>query len=255
VAQSISQPPPVLDAGIAEVPGTMAAARDRVRATALAEIPRYYSPYLHLMGTAGVGIVTLLVAALSIHHLKPAELLVVAVMLLVSNFVEWHAHKFTLHRRRWPLEVLYDRHTPVHHVVYQYDSMAIRSAKELRLVLIPAVGVAAVVVIAAPLAFAVGRLLGANCGWLSIATSAVYIVSYELSHLSYHLPEDSFIGRRALVRVLREHHRRHHHPALMQRWNFNVTVPLFDRLLRTNASDALVDATASPVLERTVRGR
>jgi sterol desaturase/sphingolipid hydroxylase (fatty acid hydroxylase superfamily) len=54
------------------------------------------------------------------------------------------------------------------------------------------------------------------------------------------MPEDSFVGRLALVRVLREHHRRHHHPALMQRWNFNVTLPLFDWLYKTRASDDLV---------------
>ena len=65
-------------------------------------------------------------------------------------------------------------------------------------------------------------------------------LTYELSHLSYHLPEDSFIGRRPLVRALREHHRRHHHTALMQRWNFNVTLPLFDWVFRTSVPDALV---------------
>ena len=198
---------------------------------------------LHLLGTTGVGIVTLLVASLSIHRLRPIELLVVPFGLLLSNAFEWRAHKMVLHQRRWPLHVLYDRHTPEHHVIYQYDSMAIRSISEFRLVLIPAVGVAAVVVIAAPLAYAVARLLTPNSGWLVLVTSAVYIVTYELSHLSYHLPEDSFIGRLALVRVLREHHRRHHHPALMQRWNFNVTLPLFDWIHRTAAPDELVRST------------
>jgi sterol desaturase/sphingolipid hydroxylase (fatty acid hydroxylase superfamily) len=215
--------------------------QSRALGRALDAIPRYYDPYLHLAGTAGVGFVTLAAGLLSIHRLRPIELLVVPVMFLVSNVFEWHAHKNALHQRRWPLEVLYDRHTPEHHVVYQYDSMAIRSVREFRLVLIPAAGVATVVLVTAPLAYGAGRLLTANCGWLALVTSAVYMVTYELSHLSYHLPEDSFVGRRALVRVLREHHRRHHHPALMQRWNFNVTLPLFDWLFGTTASKALVD--------------
>jgi sterol desaturase/sphingolipid hydroxylase (fatty acid hydroxylase superfamily) len=30
------------------------------------------------------------------------------------------------------------------------------------------------------------------------------------------------------VRALRRHHAVHHDPELMQRWNFNVTVPLWD---------------------------
>jgi sterol desaturase/sphingolipid hydroxylase (fatty acid hydroxylase superfamily) len=232
MAQAVSQPPVTSQA--------LEGARDRLRARALADKPRLYSPYLHLLGTTGVGLVTLIVAELSIHRLRAIEFAVVPALLLISNGVEWYAHKTMLHRRRWPVEALYDRHTPQHHVIYRYDAMAIRSVDEFRLVLIPALGVAAVVVAAAPLAYAASRLLSPNCGWLSLATSAVYMVGYELSHLSYHLPEDSFIGRQPIVRVLREHHRRHHHAALMQRWNFNVTLPLFDWIFRTSAPGALV---------------
>jgi hypothetical protein len=233
------------------VPGPMPLARseagERVLARQLEAIPRWYNPYLHLAGTTGIGVVTVLVALLSLHHLRGIELLVLPAAFLISNLVEWTAHRDVLHRRKWPLGELYDRHTPVHHKVYQYDSMAMRSAREFRLVLIPAAGVASVVVITAPFAYAAARLLTHNCGWLALAESGFYVLTYELSHLAYHMPEDSFVGRLRLVRVLREHHRRHHHPALMQRWNFNVTVPIFDWVLRTLASKELV--------ERTLQGR
>jgi hypothetical protein len=229
------------------VPGPMPLARseagERVLARQLEAIPRWYNPYLHLAGTTGIGIATVLVALLSLRHVRGIELLVLPGAFLVSNLVEWHAHRNVLHRRRWPLGELYDRHTPVHHKVYQYDSMAMRSAREFRLVLIPAAGVASVVAITAPFAYAAARLLTHNCGWLVLAESGFYVVTYELSHLAYHMPEDSFVGRLRLVRVLREHHRRHHHPALMQRWNFNVTVPIFDWVLRTLASEELVRRT------------
>ncbi len=215
-------------------------ASERARAREVAAIPGWYSPYLHLAGTTGIGLATLVLAVTSLRGVRPLELLVVPATFLLSNGVEWRAHKDVLHRRQWPVGVLYDKHTPVHHKIYQYDSMAMRSDKEFRLVLIPAAGVASMVAITAPFAYAVSRLLTHNCGWLALAASAVYVVAYELSHLAYHLPEDSFIGRMSLVRVLREHHRRHHHPTLMQKWNFNVTLPLFDWLHRTIASDELV---------------
>jgi hypothetical protein len=217
--------------------------REGTRARALDAIPRYYVPWVHLGATTAVGAATLVVGVLSLHAVRASELLIVPLVFVLSNAFEWRVHKSVLHKRFWPLRLLYDRHTPLHHKIYQYDSMAIRSPREFRLVLIPAQGVAAVVVVTAPLAWGVARLLGANAGWLVLVTSALYVVSYELSHLSYHLPEDSFIGRLGIVRVLREHHRRHHHPALMQRWNFNVTVPLFDLLYRTIASKELVEAT------------
>ena len=72
-----------------------------------------------------------------------------------------------------------------------------------------------------------------------------YVVSYEWLHLSYHLPPESFIGRLWLVRVLKKHHATHHDPQLMQKWNFNVTIPLWDLVRGT-----IYRAPKEPVGER-----
>jgi hypothetical protein len=146
-----------------------------------------------------------------------------------------------MHRRRFPLHVLFDRHTPEHHRIYRYDSMAIQSARELRLVLIPAAGVLGMVMLAAPVALLTGLLLSWNVGWLFLATTGVYVLGYELSHLAYHLPEASPVYRVPLLRALREHHARHHIPNLMQSWNFNVTIPIGDLLFGTFARREKVD--------------
>ena len=66
-----------------------------------------------------------------------------------------------------------------------------------------------------------------------VATFAMYVVTYEWLHLAYHLPPDGPIGRLAPVRWLRRHHAAHHRPALMQKWNFNITLPLWDWLRGT----------------------
>ncbi|MGH7439665.1 MAG: sterol desaturase family protein [Polyangiaceae bacterium] len=213
---------------------------ERVLARELAAIPRWYNPYMHLVATTGIGLLTLLVSLAMVHRVRAVELLLVPAIFLLSNAIEWMAHRDVLHRRVWPVGELYERHTPIHHTVYQYDSMAMRSVRELRLVLMPATGVLTVIAISAPIAFAIARLLTHNCGWLGLATASVYVVGYELTHLAYHMPEDSFVGRLGFVRVLREHHRRHHHPALMQKWNFNVTVPIFDWVRGTLASPEVV---------------
>jgi sterol desaturase/sphingolipid hydroxylase (fatty acid hydroxylase superfamily) len=39
------------------------------------------------------------------------------------------------------------------------------------------------------------------------------------------------------VRILRRHHAIHHDPRLMQRYNFNVTVPLWDWVRGTIVTD------------------
>jgi hypothetical protein len=222
-------------------------ARSKARARLHAAIPERYSPWLHLAASTGVGLVALTLGIWGLTHGRVApravDFLAIPITFLLSNLFEWRAHKDLLHHRLKPFHILYDRHTPEHHMVFGYDDMAVRDWKELRLVLIPAFGVAGIVVMMAPLAFALSKIFNPNVGWLFLITSALYVVGYELSHLSYHLPPDSFIGRLSLVRILREQHRRHHHPRLMQKWNFNVTIPIGDWLHRTQVPEHVLEET------------
>jgi hypothetical protein len=210
--------------------------RQRVRNRLIGEIPQHYSPWLHLGATVGIGLGLLLVGALEIHRLRAVELLVVPAVFILANGFEWRAHRELLHRKKRPFEVLYRKHTPEHHVVFVEGDMAIRDWRELHLVLIPALGVLGIVVSLAPFAALMGWVLTPNIGWLVLLTGGLYMVGYELSHLSYHLDPESLVGRFPLVRVLRHHHARHHDPRLMQKWNFNVTIPLFDWICGTIAA-------------------
>jgi hypothetical protein len=209
------------------------AKRDRVRAEAVARIPRWYTPWGHLAfpSLVGVGMIALAVAILDRPTLL--ELLVVPVVFVAVNFNEWHVHRNVLHRRTWPLEELFWRHTPEHHVIFVRDDMAMRSAREFRLVLIPFYGILAIFVSELPITLALWFLVSHNAAALWVATTMGYVVAYEWLHLAYHLPVDGLVGRNRIIGVLRRHHAIHHTPELMQRWNFNVTVPLADLVLGT----------------------
>jgi hypothetical protein len=206
------------------------------------KVPAWYSPWGHLAGTVGVGVATLVLSTPRLRSPEALDFLTLPIAVVFANLVEWLAHRYLMHHRRRPFAVLFDRHTPEHHRIYGYDSMAIESARELRLVLIPALGVLGIVLLAVPAALLAGLLVNANVGWLFLMTSAVYVVGYELSHLAYHLPERSFVYRLPMLRALREHHARHHVPELMQKANFNVTLPLADLLFGTFASADEVEA-------------
>ncbi len=216
--------------------------REELRARLLADAPRTYSPWLHLAATTGSGVAALAVAAWRIHGLHAAQLVAVPAAVLLANVLEWRAHRHLLHRRVKGLSLLYERHTPMHHRLYGYDTMAIREPAEMRLVLLPAAFVAGLVLVAAPVAALAGAVFGANVQWLVVATSGAYALAYELLHLSCHLPDAWLVSRLPLVRFVREHHRRHHHPPLMKSWNFNVTIPLMDALRGTIAPRALIEA-------------
>jgi fatty acid hydroxylase family protein len=210
----------------------------RRREEILESVSKSYRPELHLALTIGSGIVVLVLAALfAIDDLRAIELLVVPAMFVLANLGEWTTHKWILHRRVPGLTYLYEQHTPIHHSAYRYDAFAMKSWRELKLVLIPPFGVALISVVASPLGLLVALALSPNAGWLVIVTSAFYVVGYEIAHLVYHLPEHHPISRLPLVQKLREHHRRHHHPRVMQKWNFNVVIPIGDWLFGTWLSD------------------
>jgi hypothetical protein len=207
--------------------------RERRRSEIVGTIPRWYSPVLHL-AVPTVVCLGLIVGCFS--RLEASSLLdwlAVPVTLFFAFGFEWRVHKAVLHGRRPGLALLYDRHELAHHVIYTYDDMTMRSRREWWLVLMPAYAVVLVGLINAPLTLGIRLLFGPNPACLYLATSMFFFLTYEWLHLAYHLPRESFVGRLSLVARLRELHRRHHDPRLMKRWNFNVTVPVFDWLYGT----------------------
>ena len=209
-----------------------------IRRDLVARIPRWYVPWVHLAGPSAIGLTIILAALSRLDRPRPAELLSLPVILVLSNALEWALHKGILHHRVPGLGFAFERHTPQHHGAFDGGSLAIRDPKELKLVLLPAFGVIAMFLGAIPPGLALGAVFSPNVGAIWIAATIGYVLAYEWLHLSYHLPEDGLIGRMRLVRVLRRHHAAHHLPGLMQRWNFNVTVPLADWVLGTIHRDA-----------------
>jgi fatty acid hydroxylase family protein len=210
------------------------ARRNELRARLVAGIPGWYRPWLHLGFPSLVGLSAIAACVLFLRDLRPLELMTVPATFLVLNAGEWRIHRDMLHKRTPPLTVLYDRHTPQHHMIFVTDDMAIRSTREFYLVLIPFYGILAAGLGALPIPAAMWLGLGwRNPALLLMATTMAYVVGYEWLHLAYHAPAASFVGRMKMIRRLRQHHAVHHAPELMQRWNFNVTIPLWDWVRRT----------------------
>jgi len=204
-------------------------AREQLRARMLAAIPSWYSPTAHMLGPSLLGITLVTLAMVFfVHDLRAWQFSAIPLLFVLSNAVEWRAHKHALHRRTPGLEPLYDRHTPIHHRLYITNDMAVRDRREYRIVLMPAFAILVVAGTQIPIVALLALVAGRNFAVLAFATSMGYVVLYEWLHLSYHLPPHSWIGRRKLIQVLRRHHATHHAPELMQKWNMNVSIPLWD---------------------------
>lgn len=209
-----------------------------------------YHPWLHLFGPAigGVAIISFVLSTL--ENVQPLELLTIPLVFLLSNAVEWRAHKNLLHHRSRLIPILYDRHTPQHHMVFITDDLAARSRSEWSFVLIPAFGLALIGMLNLPIAAVLYYFVSHNVGALYLANALAYVLMYEWLHLSYHLPPESPIGKLSLIRFLRRHHATHHDPRLMQKWNFNVTIPLWDLVRSTYYGPPSSSATVASNVSR-----
>ncbi|MGE0708077.1 MAG: fatty acid hydroxylase family protein [Planctomycetota bacterium] len=219
------------------------ASLDERRAELLAGVPTWYPGLLHLLA---INLVTLLAIAGCLARLRevaPWEWALVPLSLAFANLFEWWVHRGPLHRRAPGLARLYERHTRTHHVYFTHERMALRSPRELALVLFPPWMVPLLVLMLAPLALALG-LWRWNLAWLFLASGLAYYLLYEWLHLMHHLPPESWLGRRRLVAALRRHHWRHHDPTRMLAGNFNVSFPLADGLLGTVLRDPAPEAPA-----------
>ena len=206
---------------------------ERRRAAIVATIPDRYSAAVHLAIPTTLGALALIGAVLLLKEPRLVDLWTIPITLFAGFGLEWRVHKDVLHRRIPGLSLLYKRHELAHHVTYTYDDLEMRGRRELWLILMPAYAIVIAFAMTSIFAIAVAALFGNNVALLMVATSMVFFLSYEWLHMAYHLPVDSWIGRRSVIRTLRELHRRHHDPRLMKRWNFNVTVPLFDYIHRS----------------------
>jgi Fatty acid hydroxylase superfamily len=223
------------------------ARRDALRAELLARIPRWYSPLVHLAFPSLCGITLVASALWLLRDFAAWQLVVLPISFVILNAGEWLVHRDLLHRRTPPLQILYDRHTPEHHMIFVTEDMAIRDRREFRLVLIPFYGILTAAAGALPIPVALWLLGQRNLGLGYFATAVGYTVLYEWLHLIYHLPESHPIGGLGLVARLRRHHAIHHDPRLMQKWNFNVTIPFWDWVRRTiYRGELLAETSAAP---------
>ncbi len=231
------------------------ARREAVRGKIVEAIPAGYSPTLHLLAPAALGVVVFVVCLWLVRDLRAVELWTIPLTLFSGFGFEWRVHKSILHKRL-PIpgfEMLYVRHELYHHVIYTYEDMTMRDKREWRLVLMPAYAIVLVFGMLIPIGLVLWKLLGANVALLHVATSMIFFLAYEWMHLAYHLPADHPVSRVGLIGKLRELHRRHHEPRLMKRWNFNVTVPVFDWIHRTAWSESRERAWREKRAHRTTR--
>ncbi len=197
-------------------------------------ISRGYSGPLHLGFTVFACTVVIAWCIAGIDNVRPWEWLTVPLTFLYANLVEYFGHRGPMHHPRPGLRVIFERHARQHHRFFRDDAMAFDNPRDFKAVLFPPVLIVFYVVgFALPIGLLIAWLVSRNVALLFVATAVTYFLNYEVLHFSYHAPADAWIARLPLMDRLRRLHTLHHRPELMQRYNFNITYPIGDRLFGT----------------------
>lgn len=200
----------------------------------LDEVGPHYSGVAHFCFTTFGCLIAIGFCLYQLQAVALWEWLTVPATFLVANGIEYAGHRGPMHRRSRGLGLIFRRHTGQHHAFFTHQNMGLGSSRDFKAVLFPPIlllfffgG------FALPIGAVLALLTTANVAWLFAATSIAYFLNYEWLHLAYHGPPGSWIFRLPGIAGLRRHHARHHDPALMSHYNFNITYPIADHLMGT----------------------
>jgi hypothetical protein len=213
-----------------------------------------FSLVRHLGTFGGLATSGLATAGWLMRHARVRDLWIVPIYLVVANLAEYFFHRVLMHRPLWP-RALYRGHTLGHHRAFHHDSMPIDDWHELELVMMPALTIGIFFAGIAPVVALVAWGLGDGVAGLLLLTAIGTFVGYEGLHTLYHLPPGllqrrGLAGNRAFA-WLYSHHRHHHRLSRMRWMNFNISMPLCDRLFGTVEDEQawLAQREAPPVVE------
>ncbi len=192
-----------------------------------------YSGRVHAAFVFGVGAAVVAFCLTQASDVSPWHWLWVPAGLLLVNVGEYVAHRALGHKKRGFARMFYARHAADHHGFFHHDQYEIRDHRDLRVVLLPSYFLLVVCAAAGVLGALLSLVTAAGAGWLLAGGIIAGYVLYEFVHFCDHLPAGRAITHLPGLSRMREHHRVHHDPQLATRYNFNVTFPLTDWLLRT----------------------
>jgi len=161
------------------------------------------------------------------------QLSVIPIAFLYANLVEYLSHRNPMHRPIKPISIMFDRHTLSHHKFFTNEAMSFERSDDFQMILFPPRMLLAFFVAALLPAGVLDYFFSRTSALLFVGVGMAYYLLYECLHFTYHLNENTFIGRLWIIKKLRQHHIVHHNPRLMNRYNFNITFPIFDYVLGT----------------------
>lgn len=224
----------------------------------------WYNGLVHVAVMYAVGIAGIVFCA---RHLQGPtwEWLVLPVVFIAGNFVEWSLHRYAMHRKIdvFAIRAIYDRHTRQHHQYFTDVEPTISTLREFRIVFFPWRVLTVFAISGALFGSIAALLINPNAGYILFITMVGQYLAYETFHFCCHVPENRLVRHMPLINTIRRHHTAHHNQGIMMRYNMNLTFPIADWALGSSDvkrgllgtlcngySDQYIRAELKPVIAR-----
>ena len=188
-----------------------------------------FNSYLNILLVILIIVGILFFSATNIHW-DTRLILLLPIGFLYSDAAMYLAHRHQQHKKIRFQEVVFEMHSIWHHGMFTNNKMHVDTARDMNMVVLPFFVHGFVLCgIYLPVAFIVDTL-GSDIGWILLFSVALHSMWYEIVHTICHLENPP------VMKGLANHHKEHHNPKKMGRYNFGIATTLFDRAFGTRAS-------------------
>lgn len=197
-------------------------------------VPSYYSAKWHIFFLV-IMVLTFFIATLQqIQSFHWMGVLIFGATIFYSNLHVYLIHRFTLHRRVWGLHWAHDMHI-IHHQLYVDEKIEFEEWNDLYMLLMPPKILLMYYFVYCPLVLSIVYLiLPLHLFWYSALGFSLWFGYYELIHFIEHMPRKHWIMKFPYFRFLRRFHEVHHSQKLKNIRHFDIAIPMFDYLFKTN---------------------
>ena len=162
--------------------------------------------------------------------------LIIPLGFLYGEAVLYLTHRYQQHQKIRFGKLVFEMHAVWHHGMFSDKQMNVDSLKDMNMVMLPFfIYVFVLGMIYLPAGYLVQLFFDSDIAWLLMFSITLHLIWYEIVHTLSHVENPPFLKR------LAQHHREHHNPKLMGKYNFGIATTVFDRVFGTRYS---TDSTA-----------
>ena len=179
-----------------------------------------------------IALIVPIIACSFISTWKLSFLYLVPLYIFVANGIEYFLHRYPMHHKMRGFEFLFE-HVIIHHNFYSESYLKCKDPRDYFAVFLPLKYLIFISIEILIIGLLVTLIGGRDHGLFFIATAYIYYFFYELFHYSAHSDTNENLKRMLGIDRLSKLHLLHHDTSLMQKYNFNISLPIFDILLGT----------------------